>query len=1196
MEGRRSVDLRLTRLEIFGFKSFARKVSIPFGPGITAIVGPNGCGKSNVVEAIRWVLGEQRSSTFRSHRMEDVIFAGTRERKQLGLAEVSLTIENTNHVLPVQFSEVTLARRLLRSGDSDYLLNKAPCRLLDIHNLLMDTGLGQGAYAVMEQGMVDEIISEKTENRRRILEEAAGITKYKVRRRSTWNSLESTNADLNRIEDIIAEVKRQVGYLGRQVGRARRYRQIKEELDQLEVVLGRFRFFASGEELRPKKGELARLSSQVEAAKTRFRVLEAELEKPRLDRTDAQDDLAKIGSELTRCIEEIGEREGSLRVVDGRIQAARQTVERAGRERQDCKRDLETCMERQQEAARQVEAASQDLGSLDQRLGEARRDADCSEEVYSHCRNELNAHNADLVKVLGSQKDTSLRFERLRTTEESLVSREEQLQRESREVAASIGEQQEQVRQAGARGQSLEGRLRELEGRSRTLQERADEVEARFSKLHRDSEELGRAIEANQARLEVMEKVRSGYVGYAGGVRTLLLESPYADLFQGVLADLVEVDPACQCALETAIGESLQGLVASSAGAALDAVRYLKDHSGRALIFPLELSAAPVAPPVALAPAPGLLGPLLDRVRCRESVAVLVSHLLHNTFLVEDLDTALELTRPHAERGVRFVTLEGDAIDVCGRVVGGKSGADASLLGRRREIRNLKGVLASQQARLAALESTLEGEERRRTVVARRFEAVSRELDDLVTRKRDHAHRVEVHRSALRELQSRLEHLDAESDDLQDRRRNLQTSIQAQSEQLKSVEMEIEDLQGKTAACGERLQVAEDERRKKQDRLSSLRVDQVAVAEKVEGLRRESGHQSSMEQTLRQNIGRLEEAAAQAEGQLREGRVEKEEISAELKVMHERRDALERDKDRAWERWQESDEKTSRLEKEIGAIQREVQDRGESRHQLELQVAELEGMADRIRERLLEEQNCDVEVLGPVDSADFDPVRSEERVGELRRSLQRLGAVHVGVLEEYEEQKERYDFLCGQRDDLREAAEDLKKTLSLIDRRARRIFRDTFEQIREKFKETFLRFFPGGEADLLLQADADPLEAFIDIVARPRGKRPQSIDLLSGGEKALTAIALLFALYLVKPSPFCILDEVDAPLDDTNIGRFVSVIKEFARTTQFIMVTHNKLSMHAADTLHGVTMPEEGVSQLVSVQLESDDILVEAAG
>ena len=1189
--------MRLTRLEIFGFKSFARKVNIPFGPGITAIVGPNGCGKSNVVEAIRWVLGEQRPSTFRSHRMEDVIFAGTRERRQLGMAEVSLTIENTNHVLPIQFSEVTLARRLLRSGDSDYLLNKAPCRLLDIHNLLMDTGLGQGAYAVMEQGMVDEIISERTENRRRILEEAAGITKYKVRRRSTWNSLESTNADLNRIEDIIAEAKRQVDYLGRQVGRARRYQQIKEELDQLEVLRGRFLFFAAGDELRPKKGELSRLSSLVEADRTRFASLEAELEKTRLDRTEAEKDVADIGSDLNGCVEEIREREGRLMAVGERIQAARQTIERAGREGQDCSRRLESARERQQKAAFQIEAASRDLSSLEQRLGDARRDADASEKIYAHCGDELNAHNAGLVKVLGSQKDTSLRLERLRTTRESLVGREEQLQQESREVAAGLGEQQEQLRQADARGQILDGRLREAETRSRTLQERAAEVEANYGKLRRNSEELRRAIEANQARLEVMERMRSGYVGYASGVRTLLLESPYADLFQGVLADLVEVEPDCHRAVETAIGESLQGLVAASAGAALDAVRFLKDRSGRAVIFPLELSPAPAAPGVRLAPAPGLLGPLLDRVRCRESVASLVSHLLHNTFLVEDLNTALELTRPHAEQqGVRFVTLEGDAIDVCGRITGGNGGADASLLGRRKEILTLKGVLAGEQARLAGLESVLQGEETRRTVLARRLDSASTELEGLRTGKRDQAHQVEVHRGALGQLQSRLGHLDAERKDLQDRRGSLQTSIQSQSEQLKSVEMEAEDRQGKIAACGERLQVAEAERRKKQERLSSLRVDRVALAEKVEGHRMEAGHQSSMERTLRQDIRRLEEEADQAGRKSRAGKVEKEEITDELKVMHERREGLERDQDRARERWDESQSQNSRLEQEIRAVQKELHDRGERRHELELEVAELEGRSDRIREGLLEEQDCDVEALGPVDRKDFDPEQCEDRVEELRQSLQRLGAVHVGILEEYEEQKERYDFLCRQRDDLREAAEDLKKTLSLIDRRARRIFRDTFEQIREKFKETFVRFFPGGEADLLLQADADPLEAFIDIVARPRGKRPQSIDLLSGGEKALTAIALLFALYLVKPSPFCILDEVDAPLDDSNIGRFVHVLKEFARTTQFIMVTHNKLSMHAADTLHGVTMPEEGVSQLVSVQLESDDILVEAAG
>ncbi len=1188
--------MRLIRLEIFGFKSFARKVNIPFGPGITAIVGPNGCGKSNVVEAIRWVLGEQRASSFRSHRMEDVIFAGTRQRKQLGLAEVSLTIENSNQILPIEFSEVTLARRLLRSGDSDYLLNKAPCRLFDIHNLLMDTGLGQGAYAVMEQGMVDEIISEKTENRRRILEEAAGITKYKVRRRSTWNSLESTNGDLTRIEDIIAEAKRQVDYLSRQVGRARRYQQLKQELDQLEVVLGRFRFFAIDAELSPKQEELARLSTQYEAGSARLAVRETELQKTRLNELDAEKESSDIGGERGRLVDAINDQEKGSTALRVRIQAAQQTIERAGREGQDCSRRLETSRQLQQKATFQIEAAAKDLHALEQRLLDARSSAAAIEGVYASSSNELNVLNASLVKLLRSQTDTGLALERLKTTHESVMSQVEELQAESKEVAGKHQQQRELERRAGARGRLLESCLQELEGTRRNLQERAAAVEANRRQLQRKSEELRRAIEANQARLEVMERVRSGYEGYASGVRTLLLDSPYADLFQGVLADLVEVDPGCHRAVETALGESLQALVAPTATTALDALQYLKGHCGRAGIFPLEWSAAPAATQAVLAPSPGLLGPLLDRVRCREPIAGLVSRLLHNTFLVEDLGTALKLTRRDVDQGVRFVTPEGDAIDVCGRIAGGKTGGDASLLGRRQEIRTLKECIAGEKARLATLGASLEGEERRRTVLARNLVSISGELENLRDQKRDQAHLLQVHRSTVRELQFRLDQLDAARGNLQNQRRNLQTSIQSQSEQLESVEAEAEGLQGKIATCGEQLQEAEAERRGKQDRLSSLRVEHVTIAEKVEGWKKEAGHQHSIEQTVRQDIRRLEEEAGQAERKSQMCREEQQGISAELKEMHELREELEENQDGARQRWQEYQLRNRELEQEMGDIQRDLKAQGERRLQLELQVAELKSNAGRIQDRLLEEQNCDVEVLGPVDPAGFDPVQSEERIAELRQSLQRLGAVHVGVLKEYEEQKERYDFLCRQRDDLLEAAEDLKKTLSLIDRRARRIFRDTFEQIREKFKETFVRFFPGGEADLLLQADVDPLEAFIDIVARPRGKRPQSIDLLSGGEKALTAIALLFALYLVKPSPFCILDEVDAPLDDTNIGRFVRVLKEFARTTQFIMVTHNKLSMHAADTLHGVTMPEEGVSQLVSVQLEGDDFLEEAAG
>lgn len=1186
--------MRLNQLEIFGFKSFAQKVTIPFGPGITAIVGPNGCGKSNVVEAIRWVMGEQRTGIFRSHRMEDVIFAGTRSRKPLGMAEINLVIENTNNILPIEFSEVTLTRRLFRSGESDYLMNKIPCRLLDITNLLMDTGLGQGAYAVMEQGMVDEIISERTENRRRILEEAAGITKYKARRRSTWNKLESTQADLTRIEDIIAEVKRQVDYLSRQVGRARRYQELKQELDRLELLLGRYRFSTLRQQLAPLQEELDRLNRTAEEGYTRFTTREAELEKLRLAETDAEKALQEVGLQLNRLIDAIHAQDRQLVAARERRQATELSIERATRERQEQSQQLETTRQQQQQTADSRVSVREQLSEIDARLEHQEDHAADVEQTYAAGRAELDGQKRERLERLRAQSDISRTLERLQTEREGLLERAGNLGTEIDTLHEERDSTQRAARQVEAVLEQTRAELGDLEAQQQRTRDASQQGAASLRRLQERRDQMARAIDANQARLHVMEKVRSGYQGYSSGVRALMLDSPYSALFRGVLGDLLDVDSRYTRAAETALGESLEALVATAEEGAIDAIQHLKDSAaGRAGIFSLTMQLPPLPPRAFVQTAPGLIGPLADFVRAPGDLAPLVEALLHNTFLVENLSVALPLRR--ADGHLRLVTPEGDAIDLCGRISGGQSSAeDASLLGRRQEIRALKTVIAHEKAQLATLVAGVAAETRRTAVLAGRLDALSGRLDQSREAEREQSHRQQNCQRDAQRLHTRLEQLVQEQNRLDSRGRELESAAGAQAQRLQAEEQQGKDLEATIQTCEARLQQIEATRREQRDQLGAMRVERATLAETAQSLKRDTERLQHIERNLQQNIERLAREVDQAKEECQQLAAQSQQLEAELAKRHAEREQLEEERDRRQQRWAEVEVQNRDLEGQISRLQRELNTQRERRHQLEMQIAELHTQSTHIQERLQEEQHCDVASMGMPDE-EVDPEAAERRINELRQSLHRLGSVHLGVLEEYEEHKERYDFLCQQRDDLMVAAEDLKKTLRLIDRTARRMFVETFEQIRAKFKETFTRFFDGGEADLRLQADVDPLEAEIDIIARPRGKRLQSIALLSGGERALTAISLLFAIYLVKPSPFCILDEVDAPLDDSNIGRFARVLKEFARTTQFIMVTHNKISMAAADTLHGVTMPEEGVSQLVSVRVE-DDRLEEAAG
>ncbi|MEE2659751.1 MAG: chromosome segregation protein SMC [Candidatus Latescibacterota bacterium] len=1190
--------MRLTHLDVFGFKSFYNKTEIPFDTGITGIVGPNGCGKSNIVEAIRWVLGEQRATAVRGHRMEDVIFAGTRSNKPLGMAEVSLTIDNAEHILPIDYTEITVTRRLFRSGESDYLLNKVPCRLLDIQNLLMDTGLGPGAYSVMEQGMVDEIISEKTENRRRILEEAAGITKYKARRRSTWNKLESTQADLTRLEDIISEVKRQVDYLSRQVGRARRFQALKTELDELELLVGRHKYFCIQTEISPLQREFEELNRSSEAGFTQFTAREAELEKRRLAVTETEGSLQEAGVALSRCVEEIHERDNLLVSSRERREAREHFIERASREGEELRAQLEEGRRQHTETQAALAEATEEVDRSGTRLQEQERITSEADGAYNSSRSGLDAENHYLRDLLREKGDRSSALASLRAKRESLQQTVQQQRAEIESSRADLEVLHQQALGTDTEVEQLRQRLAGVDSDLASARERRQQTGSSLEKLAQREAGLLREIESGKARIQVLERVRSNFEGYSAGVRKLLVDSPFAQLFEGVLGDLIDVDPDCVRAVESALGDAVEALIAHSDREIVDAIASLE--GGRAGVLPLQWQQALPPPVFDLDGDPGVRGALSSFVRVDSTFAPILYRLLHNTFLVDDLRVALRLARQRADVAVRLVTPAGEGVDTSrGLISGGESGdADQSVLARGREIRDLRAVISRQRGSLSAVSMAIAAEQSRCGVL----DGYLSDLEELAGELRDQEREASLHQRAAGEsarvLEERIDRLGHHSQELEDHSRELDGSSRGEEQRLAQIEKDSADLEQRLQAREERVREAEHLRQERREALNTMRVESARVAEKKESMRRDDERLAVLVTGHEETICRLEKEMAQASEDRQKLENSERSIGSELEDKHRGREQLASARDKRQHEWQYAMARSRELEEEISRLQRELSGQRERRHHLELRITELNGEASRISERLTEEYQTDVNSIGPLSKEeliDFDGETSEHRLGEVRRGIARLGTVHVGVLEEFEQQRERYDFLVEHRDDLQAAAEDLRKTLQHIDRVARRMFRETFEKIREKFRETYGRFFPGGEADLKLEEDVDPLESSIEISARPRGKRLQSIGLLSGGEKALTAIAMLFAIYQVKPSPWCILDEVDAPLDDANIERFLRVLREFARSTQFIMVTHNKLSMGAADTLHGVTMPEEGVSQLVSVQVAARQ-LDEAAG
>ena len=950
--------------------------------------------------------------------------------------------------------------------------------------------------------------------------------------------------------------------------------------------------------MRPLREQFGELNKNNESSLSHFTSREAELESSRLAVLEAEKDLQSVNVELNQMVEGIHAKDRELIATRERREAREEFARRSATERDESQRQLESTVAQLEETSRSIDSAQGALAASEERLTKGEEEAARLDSACESTRAALDSARRSLRELLEDKAEATRPLERARMERESLAASANLIETDIDRVSTDLAASREQVETTAAELREVRGRISALEEDRAGAEQRVRDVEVKLQELVGKESSVDRSVEAHHARLQILERVQSGYEGVASGVRTLAVDSPLKDTFEGVLADLIEVEPRYLKAVEAALGDALEALVASDETVALQAIAHLKQHTGRAAVLPLEWApreTVTAAPPVeAIA---GMVGPLLDQITASGPVASLVSHLLRNTYLVDDLAASVAAAKGIGYP-VRLVSIEGDGVDVDGRFWGGsEDSTESSLLARHVEIGELRSTLAGEKAQLATLTINRHGAESRSSILG----SYSAELDELLTALRsneaDLAHRHETAGGTRDRLSAELSALEARRGEGQERVRALEEATIGAEERANSLQREEERLEQRIASGEQERQQAEEERREKLEAVATLRIEQARTAEQFEGLRRDDERLGHLRQSYISTIDRLNHEMEQADSDRESLRSGEERIATEIAELHGNREQLVEDSRSKQLKWQEVKSRERELADEISKMQRELSSERERRHAIELRLTELDNELQRIREHLQEALSVEVESLGPLEHVDdFDSEEVGERVQQLRTSIQRLGTVHVGVLEEYEEQKERYDFLVQHRDDLQAAAADLRKSLQFIDKTARQMFRTTFEEIRDKFRHTYARFFPGGEADLVLQQDVDPLESTIEIVARPRGKRPQSINLLSGGEKALTAIALLFAIYQVKPSPFCILDEVDAPLDDSNVDRFLRVLGEFSQSTQFIMVTHNKLSMAAANTLHGVTMPEEGVSQLVSVRIDEAEALGEAAG
>jgi len=1192
--------LFVKRLDMHGFKSFADKTSLQLTEGITVVVGPNGCGKSNITDAIRWVFGEQSARHLRGTRMDDIIFGGTSSRKPLSFAEVSVTLDHSDGMLGIDYSEITVTRRIYRNGESEYLLNKRPCRLKDIVELFLDTGIGKEAYSFMGQGRVDELLNARPEERRQIFEEAAGILKYKSRKREAERRLAETAENLLRVGDIIHELSAQLEPLSGQAKTAQRFLTLRGDLKKQEVDLSVHDASKLRERWYDLDQQALKAADELLERQTAIGKLENQLTDKQLFLDEEQSAVTLVQRDAQQCTAELEKLQGKMAVTREKIigterQAANANLALAELDTGDealeaeCRRITELLKELEinlDKARDNLNTAERELAAMDT-SPEALRSHACTEELEALLPETRRLQN-DLDRLEIETEQFTARLLRLQTEEAGkaearlvLGEKTERLYAEEQDFAkllTGIVQQQVELR---------EQRNRFIQTQS-ALAAKRDAGEKKLSDI--------------LSRIRLLSELDEAMSGYFHGVKTVLAAKKQDNnIFPGVLgtvADMVDVPPEYVSAVEAALGPALQNLIAVDDSVAKEAITYLKKiKGGRATFLPLNLIDSPPRRnvPPELSSQPGYIGVAADLINTSARFRPIVESLLSRVHVVRDLNATVPAAKSLQFRE-RVVSLEGDVILPGGAITGGTEKKPAGVLSRRKEADSLKKEESQQRERLISFE-------KEQTEINTELAAIDKELTEYEEKARSLEVTQSVKQNEYRFLQEQAVVLDKELAAFSREAGELSKAEEIRSAAMLTVKDKWErnqeqerNLRYEQAKLSGVLSAREQEKRSLRERytdyrvrLASLQQQRRHLEEEMERLRNEQTALKGRRHGKETEIKELQTALLVLQGTLEEG---KEEVSA----VEEKRSImlaglLEREKAlrEATTAFREETEELRQQEKTLTSLERRMARQEVDRGKVE---TELDAVLTRLRESWELEFEDAQKIAAPL--TDREAVRAS--ISTLKEEMQALGTVNLGAIDEYKRVAERVEFLTVQRADLQEGEKDLQRIIQEIDGRMGEKFSTSFAVINESFGVVFKELFGGGRAYLRLTDPENPLESGIEMIAQPPGKKLQHLSLLSGGEKALTAIALLFAFLKVKPTPFCVLDEIEAALDETNLAKFNKFLQSLRGQTQFIIISHRKKTMEQADILYGVTMEESGISKLISVKLRDEKEPSEAAG
>ena len=1178
----------LKRIEMQGFKSFADKTVLEFKLGITTVIGPNGSGKSNISDAIRWVLGEQSMKSLRGAKSEDIIFAGTQARKSLGFAEVSIVIDNNDNKLPIEYSEVTVTRKIYRSGETGYFINKVPCRLKDILELFMDTGIGKDGYSIIGQGKIDEILSNKSEDRRHIFEEAAGIVKYRTRKQESEKKLEQTKLNLLRINDILAEIEANIEPLKLQSDKAKQFLDLREELKSIEVGLFIYNINTYKEKLEQLVKDEDIITSQKEAEDSKMEALQASKEELRqvVDDITAQiENMQNIGFESSNKIEKINSEIG---ISNERIQNNSANKQRLEAEILEVKNRIEELKEEQKQKLEKKTNLTSNKEKFEKELAEKETElAELSKklsakELEIEGKKQIVQDNIDKKYELAAEINTQ------DVNYENLEKRKKQLKNEIDSVISELDSTRYGKNEISKGFYDIESKRNiAVEKLEKSVQAK----EQNMQKLKQYEDEISKLTytqRMKQARHQFLIETEKEKEGYNKTVKSLLVacdkDSNLNKGIHGVLANLISVEKEYETAIEMCLGQSLQNIVTSTEQDAKKMIEYLRTNSlGRASFLPIASVQGKKLDK--LTKMDGVIGIASDLVKCKKEYEQIILSLLGRTVVVEDMDTAIALAKKD-KYSFRIVTLKGDIISSSGSISGGSvQTKTVNILGRSREIEDLEKELKKLEKQIA--DKTAEKEEYASSIgdsieQTAKLEKELQEIEIVYATEKQKMVAVEENITRLENRLAKLKEEVTQTEKQKEENRLLkeqkEAEIQELTQQIEELNKVIEEFALNNKDNQKYIDDLNFDITNLKISVTSFDESESSIEEMVERISQDIKNNEQSIENKNQNILAITEENTKLEQTITEYNNQIEQIKQEVTNSGTKVEELKQERIA-------KNEKLVNTENEIQSQFSTLESLKEQIIKLDVKKTKLEQDLQQVVESLWNEYE-----LTPNSTEEYQKpnnvVTAQKQVNSLRNKIKDLGSINIDSIEEYKKTKERYDFMSEQRLDLENTASKLRKIIGDMTTTMQNQFKEKFELINKNFNEVFTELFNGGKAELILENEENILECGIDIRVQPPGKKLQNMMLLSGGEKAFTAIALLFAILKINPAPFCILDEIEAALDDVNVYRFAEYLKKFCKQTQFLVITHRKGTMEAGDSVYGVTMEENGISKLLSIKLK----------